>query len=174
MITKKMMAIGTIALGLLTTVSCGSDDDGGVPPVPTADLTLTLVGLDELEGDFIYEGWIIVNGTPISTGTFDATENEYTFTTIESDLEAATRFVVSIEPVPDTDATPADTKILSGAFNGNSASLSLDEVADFSNIDGNFEVFTPSDMDVTKENGIWFVNTVVDDMTMEELSLIHI
>ena len=170
MITKKMMAIGAIALGLLTTVSCGSDDDGGgTPPVETADATLVLAGIEPLEGDFIYEGWIIVNGTPISTGTFDATEEEYTFTTVASDLEAATRFVVSIEPVPDMDPDPAATKILSGAFDGTRANLTLDEVADFADIDGNFEVFTPSDEDDTnEENGLWFVTTNVDAMDGEE------
>jgi len=54
MMTKRMMAIGTIAMGLLAIVSCGSDDDGGgVPPAERADFTLELSNLDELEGDFI-------------------------------------------------------------------------------------------------------------------------
>ena len=170
MMKKRILAISTIAMSLLMTISCGSDDDGGgTPPIEMADFTVELVQVDELEGDFIYEGWIIVDDTPISTGTFDASEDDYTFTTVASDLAAATNFVVSIEPVPDTDPAPAATKILSGAFDGDRANLTLDEIADFATIDGNFEIFTPSDMDDMNEgNGLWFVTTVIDDMTMEE------
>lgn len=157
---KSLIAISAIAMSLVLTVSCGSDDDGGAPPVEMADFTLELSNLEELEGDFIYEGWIIVDGSPISTGTFTGSEDEYTFNTVKSDLDSATRFVVSIEPVPDTDPMPADTKMLGGDFNGDRANITLEQVADFSNISGNFEVFTPSDTDtMNEENGIWFVNT---------------
>jgi len=128
---KSLIAISAIAMSLVLTVSCGSDDDGGAPPVERADFKVDFIQLDPLEGDFIYEGWLIVDGSPVSTGTFDGTEDEYTFNTAKSDLDSATRFVVSIEPVPDTDPMPAATKILSGDFVGDRADITLNEIADF-------------------------------------------
>ena len=55
-----------IALGFFT-ISCDDDDDD-IPT--TSNLTLNLTGLNELGTDFVYEGWIIVDGSPVSTGTF--------------------------------------------------------------------------------------------------------
>ena len=93
------------------TVSCDDDDD---ETPTTADLTLNLSGLDELGTDFVYEGWLIVNGSPVSTGTFSSVTSAQSFTVGISDLEAATTFVLSIEPANDSDPLPAATKVLAG------------------------------------------------------------
>ena len=144
-----------IALGFIIT-SCDNDDDGPT----TADLTLNLSGLDELGSDYVYEGWIIVNGAPVSTGTFTSVASAQSFTVDIDDLAAATTFVVSIEPAMDTDPAPAATKVLAGDFSGNTASLSTGIVGDFSSASGEFFLRTPTDEtgmnNGNDENGVWF------------------
>lgn len=146
-----LMAI--FALGFFT-ISCDSDDDAPT----TADLTLNLSGLDELGSNFVYEGWIIVNGEPVSTGVFSSVVFPQTFTVDIDDLEAATTFVLSIEPTVDPDPAPAATKILVGDFAGNSASVSTAIVGDFSSSEGAYILATPTDGAMNNENsGIWFL-----------------
>ena len=139
------------------TVSCDDDDD---ETPTTADLTLNLSGLDELGTDFVYEGWLIVNGSPVSTGTFSSVTSAQSFTVGISDLEAATTFVLSIEPANDSDPLPAATKVLAGDFLGSSASLSTGIVGDFLDASGEFFLRTPTDEtganNGNDQNGVWF------------------
>ena len=126
MIKKTFLAI--LALGIFST-SCSSDDDNGPT---TSILTLNLTSLEPLGTNFVYEGWIIVDGTPVSTGT-----------------------------LVDSDPLPAATKILAGDFSGNSASVNSNGVVgDFSNASGMFFLRTPTDETGTNngndENGVWF------------------
>ncbi|WP_378174752.1 anti-sigma factor [Aquimarina sp. SS2-1] len=152
MMTKKMLAIATIALGLLG-VSCSSDDG---PPV--ANLTLELVGLEVLTNGATYEGWLIVNGEPISTGKFNSAANSLTFPVIASNLEDATEFILSVEPPNDADPSPSKTKLLSGTFSGNVAQVNVNTVVgDFSGVSGKFVMATPTDnVADNDEFGIWF------------------
>ena len=149
------------AVGLIFT-SCNDDDSDG-PSV--SDLTLSIDGLEDLGSDFAYEGWIIVDGDPVSTGTFtvDANGNlsETTFEVSNSELEAATMFVLSIEPVPDSDPAPAPTKLLAGAFDGGSASLSTSTVgSDFESSTGTYIIAAPTGTGADNEefSGIWFLD----------------
>ncbi|WP_397362324.1 anti-sigma factor [Olleya sp. R77988] len=155
MIRKMYLAV--MALGLLS-VSCSSDDD--TPQVETSALTLNLSGLEALGSDYVYEGWVIVNGNPVSTGTFSDVTFPQTFQVESSQLAAATTFVLSIEPAVDTDPAPADTKILAGDFSGTSASVNSNGiVADFSASTGEYILATPTDDDMTNESsGVWFLN----------------
>ncbi len=124
-----------------------------------ADLTLNLTGLDELGTDFVYEGWIIVDGNPVSTGVFSSVDFPQSFTVDIDDLKAATKFVLSIEPAVDTDPGPAPTKILVGDFVGSKARVSTGIVGDFSNSYGSYILATPTDGANTNENsGIWFLD----------------
>ena len=153
----KKMILGVLALGIFAT-SCSSDDDN-VPS--TADLTLNLNGLEELGTDFVYEGWIIVNGSPVSTGTFSSVTFPQTFTVDSDDLDATTTFVLSIEPSVDSDPAPAATKILAGDFSGSSASVNSNGiVGDFSNSTGKYILATPTDggADTNEESGVWFLD----------------
>ncbi|MGY3794792.1 anti-sigma factor [uncultured Aquimarina sp.] len=154
MMKKKMMAIAAIALGVLG-VSCSSDDG---PPVAT--LTMEVVGLETLTNGATYEGWIIVDGNPISTGKFTSTANTQNFVAIASQLEDATSFVLSVEPPNDTDPGPSDTKILSGNFNGTTAEVRVTNViGDFTSVSGEFVMASPTDTDPDNDqNGIWFMN----------------
>jgi hypothetical protein len=155
MIKKMFLAI--LALGIFAT-SCSNDDDNGPT---TSDLTLTLIGLETLGNGFVYEGWIIVDGTPVSTGTFTSVIFPQTFTVNTTQLNSATTFVLSIEPVVDPDPAPAATKILAGDFSGNTANVNSNGiVGDFSNASGMFFLRTPTDEtgmnNGNDENGVWF------------------
>jgi len=152
----KKTVLGLIALSFFA-VSC-SDDDGGTPS--TSELTLNLDGLEALGTDYVYEGWIILNGQPVSTGTFSGVVFPQTFEVSTSLLNSATTFVLSIEPAVDLDPAPADTKILVGDFNGPTAIVNTDIVGDFSNASGAFFLRTPTDESGTNNGndqyGVWF------------------
>ena len=148
---------------LLVTASCSDDDDDN--GTATADLTLNVSGLEDLGTDFVYEGWIIVNGAPVSTGTFTSTATGQTFGVDATQLAAATRFVLSIEPANETGtaaATPADTKLVVGDFSGDTAAISIGTVGDFNTVTpaGTFFLRAPTDEPAVTENndesGIWF------------------
>ena len=57
-----LISLGFVSLFM---TSCGDDD--------STDLTLNISGLEDLGDAAIYEGWIMVDGTPQTTGTFSAT-----------------------------------------------------------------------------------------------------
>lgn len=153
-----MKKIGTLLLVGLSLIfaSCSNNDN-----TPTnSNLTLDLTGLEALGANYVYEGWIIVNGSPVSTGTFTSVTFPQTFSVSTSQLASATKFVLSIEPANDPDPAPAATKILAGDFSGNSASVTTGIVGDFSNAAGAFFLRTPTDETGTNngndENGVWF------------------
>ncbi len=155
MMTRKMILAFSI-IGLLIS-SCSSDDDNSSA---TANLTLNLDGLEELGNDFVYEGWIIVDGSPVSTGVFSSVTFPQSFTVDAAQLDLATTFVLSIEPAVDDDPSPAETKILVGDFSGSSANVNSKAlVGDFSNSSGKYFLATPTDTDDTNEaSGVWFLD----------------
>lgn len=153
----KKMIFAVLAVGIFAT-SCSSDDDNNSPTI--SDLTLNLSGLEALGSDFVYEGWIIVDGTPVSTGIFTSVTFPQTFSVNTTQLNSATRFVLSIEPAVDPDPAPAPTKILVGDFVGTSANVNTGVVGDFSNAAGEFFLRTPTDETAgnngNDQNGVWF------------------
>ncbi|WP_299113114.1 anti-sigma factor [uncultured Winogradskyella sp.] len=153
----KKTFLGLLAIGLVA-MSCSSDDDNNTST--TSDLILNLEGLEALGADYVYEGWVIVDSQPVSTGTFTSTTFPQTFSVDATQLANATRFVLSIEPAIDPDPAPADTKILVGDFNGATAAVNTDIVGDFSNAAGAFFLRTPTDEsgmnNGNDENGVWF------------------
>jgi hypothetical protein len=154
---KKKMILAALALGIFAS-SCSSDDDNSTSS--NSNLTLSLDGLEALGDDFVYEGWIIVDGSPVSTGTFSSVVFPQTFSVDTEQLNSATTFVLSIEPAVDSDPAPAATKILAGDFSGVSASVDSNAiVADFSASTGTYILATPTDADDTnEESGVWFLD----------------
>ncbi len=169
MIRKMFFAI--LAMGILAT-SCNSDDDNNFS---TTNLVLNLEGLDALGDDFVYEGWIIVEGAPISTGRFSSIIFPQSFAVETSQLANASTFVLTIEPSEDPEPGPAATKILAGDFTGSSANVgSTGLVGDFSNASGNYILATPTDTDMNnEESGVWFLNnssgTAVTGLNLPDL-----
>lgn len=150
------------AMLTIVLVSCDNDDTPSV-----AQLTLNINGLEDLGSNAIYEGWIIVDGSPISTGTFSVdTEGTWSANTFEvdpDDLNAATKFVLTVEPIPDPDPAPSDQKLLAGDFAGNTATVSTSvapALGSFDNSSGIYFLRTPTDeTDGNNGNdiyGVWF------------------
>lgn len=151
---KKVYTLLFLALAFFT-FSCDNDDDTPAD----ADLTLNLEGLEALGANFVYEGWLIVDGLPVSTGTFTSVSFPQSFTVDYDDLMSATKFVLSIEPAVDSDPGPASTKILVGDFSGNSATVNTGIVGDFMSSTGSYILATPTDGEMSNENsGIWFLD----------------
>lgn len=152
----KKMFFAALAFGFFAT-SCSSDDDNS----PTnSELTLNLSGLEALGTDYVYEGWIIVDGNPVSTGTFSSVVFPQSFSVNTMQLNEASAFVLSIEPAVDNDPAPAATKILRGEFSGSTASVNTDLIGDFSNASGAFFLRTPTDEtsgnNMNDQYGVWF------------------
>lgn len=157
----KKMLLNLAVVSTLIFTACNNDDD----KIPTtSNLTLNIDGLENLGSDYKYEGWIIVNGSPVSTGVFTVDDSgKLSKTSFEVDrlqLAAASKFVLSIEPTNDTDPAPAATKILAGDFSGTNAAVSSKNmVGDFSNSTGKYILATPTDGMMNNErSGIWFLD----------------
>ncbi len=150
-------------LFMLAFTACKDDDDTQA----TEQLELNLSGLEDLGSDYTYEGWIIVDGSPVTTGTFDVDANgalsKTSFEVDAADLESATTFVLTIEPKPDSDPTPSDVHILAGDFAGTSANLTVGHGAalgsDFTAATGTYILATPTDgMENNERSGLWFLD----------------
>ncbi|WP_062061078.1 anti-sigma factor [Aquimarina longa] len=162
----RKIVMGALVIGCIAS-SCSSDDDSS--GVTESNLTLNLTGLEDLGSNYLYEGWIIVDGAPVSTGTFsvdkDGKLSSTSFKVNSKSLSTATSFVLTIEPNPDTNPAPADTKLLKGDFGtANTATVGLEPVGkgDFSTSSGNFFLRTPTDEASGTANnkndqfGVWF------------------
>ncbi|WP_152287165.1 hypothetical protein [Flavicella marina] len=159
---QKNIAIALIAFSTAF-VSC-KDNEEETQEMTTSQLTLDIEGLEDLGNDYKYEGWIIVDGEPVTTGVFSVDANgdlsETKFDVDKVQLENASKFVLSIEPTNDPDPKPSDTKYLVGDFSGSSATLGTGIIADFSSVAGQFVLATPSDNAtnaMNNENGIWWL-----------------
>jgi hypothetical protein len=146
---------------------CSKDETPTQSQPTTSTLKLNISGLGDLGSSAKYEGWIIVNSSPVSTGTFtvdaNGTLSQTNFDVDATNLANATAFVLTIEPNPDSDPNPSQTHILAGSFSGNTSSLSISNSAalgdDFTSATGTFILATPTDGAMTNENsGIWFLD----------------
>ncbi|MBU3012455.1 anti-sigma factor [Polaribacter vadi] len=153
---KKILKLAYLCAAFVLFASCENNEEVST----TGELVIDLTGLEELGSDFVYEGWLIVDGNPVSTGTFTSVIFPQTYTVNNSDLNSASTFVLSIEPAIDSDPAPAATKLLAGDFSGNSANVtSTGIVADFSTSWGKYILATPTDDDASNEaSGVWFLD----------------
>jgi len=148
----------------LVLIACNDDNADNVGHPMTAELTLEFLRLEDLGPDYLYEGWVIVESVPISTGTFSVdltgVASPSQFTVDSEVLSKATKFVVSIEPNPDSSPSPSDTKIFTGDFNGNVAGLNTGTIASFVDISGKFIVAATTGAGTEDErySGIWFLD----------------
>ncbi|NIJ46050.1 hypothetical protein FHR24_002528 [Wenyingzhuangia heitensis] len=168
---KKFFTAGVLAFGMLLG-SCDNDDDTKSIIESNTNLELSINGLANLGDDFVYEGWIIVNENPVSTGVFTINDSgdwsANSFTVDKTNLANATKFVLSIEPTVDNDPAPSATKILAADFSGNSAIVVANTIpgintngdGEFTEAWGKFFLRTPTDETGTNngndENGIWY------------------
>ena len=157
----KLLSILTIAMSI-GFASCSDDEDNNVT---TETLTVDLTGLENLGAGYAYEGWVIVEGAPVTTGVFtvndDGVLSQTSFDVPR--LSDASTFVLTIEPSPDNDPAPSAVHIVAGDFSGNTASLDVGHDAaigdDFESSTGKFILATPTDSDDTNEySGVWFLD----------------
>lgn len=150
-----LLLVGTVL------VSCSDDDNQTSQPT---QLNLNLTGLENLGANYRYEGWIIVNNAPVTTGTFTVNDagtlSQTSFTVDSNALVNATQFVLSIEPTVDPDPAPSNTKYLVGDFSGNSATISAGIVGDFTTATGKYLIASPTDGGMNPYAGVWFMNGV--------------
>ncbi len=174
-------------VGLLLLAACKKDDTPTPTPTPTPpepdppavttqNITVDISGLEALGDNFAYEGWLLVNGAPVSAGVFDVAADgslsTNTFVVNISDAASATAYVLTIEPKPDTDPQPTDTHLLAGDFSGNTANLRLEHMAalgdNFTTASGDFILATPTDgSSITHEtSGVWWFDPATATATL--------
>lgn len=177
----KLMRIAILSLAVMMTVAaCKKDDNDNPSPSPmTKDLNLSFTGLENVGADYRYEGWIMVDGSPVSTGTFSVDDNgnlsQSSFAIDEDMLNKATAFILTIEPYPDSDPAPSHVHVIAGDFNASSASLSAGHPAalgsDFTSASGDFILATPTTSTMDDElSGVWFLD-LSSGMPMQGLTL---
>lgn len=161
----KKQLITLLIVPALIFSACNKDETENMDP--NGQMNLDLTNLAPSMDDEQYEGWIIVDGSPVSTGTFtvdnSGSPSKTSFTINADQLNNATDFVLSIEPIPDNDPAPSAIKIAGGSFSGNSAEVSAAHGAalgnDFSDIAGKFILATPTTTTTDDElSGIWFLD----------------
>jgi len=159
---KTLLVLLTISLLLI-----GCDEDDNTVEPTTSTLNLNIAGLEDLGSAAIYEGWIMVDGAPKTTGTFsvDGAGNlsSTSFMINSDDLSKATAFILTIEPSPDPSPDPSETHLIAGDFSGSTASLSVSHGAalgnDFSASAGKYILATPTNgADTDEKSGIWFLD----------------
>ena len=150
-------------------VWCGITPEQPQPPART--LTLSFTGLEPLGPAFVYEGWLITSNGPVSSGRFSltSTTDMPTFTIDEAVAADSTLFVLTIEPAVGDDPAPADTHVLAGSFDDDTADddtavLTIGHPAalgsDFATATGAYILETPSSATIASDyaQGVWFVN----------------
>lgn len=150
----------------------GSAPSGMATLHSAVKMLLRADGLEDLGADYLYEGWLIVDGAPVSTGRFsvdaDGVPETRTFIVSNLDARAASTFVLTIEPAYGDDPAPAATHYLAGDFVKHKATLSIDHPAaldtDFSDVYGAYILETPSTsaMPGDYDQGIWWLMMTPD------------
>lgn len=164
MLHKILVIVPVVALLI---GGCSDDDDN--PMAGNTDvLTLNFSGLEDLGPGYVFEGWLLVGGSPVSTGVFtidsNGNQSQTNFNFNSADLMAATKFILTIEPSPDLDPLPSNTKYLAGDFVSGSASLAVADVAAFGNnflsASGSYILETPSTSSIASDYaaGIWWLD----------------
>jgi len=131
-----------------------------------AQLSLAFHGLENLGEGWAYEGWLIVDGKPVTTGVFTVDDKGMVsatdFLVDAHALKNATAFVLTIEPSPDTDPAPNAIHLIGGDFDGDSATLTtahpLALGVDFSNVTASYILGTPTSKMAAEDYrmGIWW------------------
>ena len=131
------------------------------------ELTLSFTGLEDLGPNWAYEGWLIVDGAPVSTGIFavdsSGKPSGTRFSVDVSDLSKVGTFVLTIESAPDSDPGPSAVHVLGGDFVNGAAKLSAGHAAalgdDFTSATGQYILAAPSaGASGSYQSGIWWLD----------------
>lgn len=133
------------------------------------ELVLNISGLENLGPNARYEGWVVIDGTPVTTGIFTVNNSGQMSQTIfevpatVGKLKNSAMFVLTVEPYPDNNPAPSPQHLLAGNFNETTATLTINHPAalntNFSMATGHFLLATPTTSSMMDElSGIWFIN----------------
>ena len=133
------------------------------------EVELNISGLENLGPNARYEGWVIIEGSPVTTGVFTVNNSGQMSQTIfnvpgnAGKLKDAKAFVLTIEPYPDNSPAPSNQHLLAGNFNESTAALSIGHPAalntTFASATGHFLLATPTTASMMDElSGVWFIN----------------
>jgi hypothetical protein len=164
---KKTLISFTALLLIAGFIGCSDNTTTPTSTPQNGNLGLNITGLGDLGSAAQYEGWIIVNSSPISTGRFTVNSNgtlsQTSFSVSSSDLSSATKFVLTIEPEPDPSPNPSGVKIIAGTFSGNTANLTIGDSSaianNFMSSTGTYILATPTNGTNNNErSGVWFID----------------
>ena len=134
----------------------------------SATVSMSFSGLEDLGPDYVYEGWLIVDGAPVTAGRFsvdaDGNPSVGEFAVNADAAVNAVKYVLTIEPVVGDDPGPAATHILAGDIENSAADLSVADGAalgtDFTSATGAFILNTPSTANTDDDfaQGIWWLD----------------
>lgn len=154
---------GFILFGGLV-ISCDKEDTD----LSKSSLVLEVEGLENLGDDYVYEGWIEVDGEMVSVGTFTVDDqggmSKTMFEMDIEDLEKATSFLLSIEPESGSSEEPSKTRILAGRFSESEAKLTMDHGnaigTDLTSATGKYILATPTDGNSSsnENSGVWWID----------------
>ncbi len=158
-----MLRVASISLSVLLSLSAAACDGDGDGDLPTS-VSLSFSDLPDLGADFVYEGWVLVDGAPVSTGRFQS--NGAATQTLDQNITlsaAPTAFILTVEPAVGDVPAPADTHVLAGDITANAANLTIGHAAalgdDLTAAAGTFILATPSSAETDDDNqGIWFLS----------------
>jgi hypothetical protein len=162
---------------IMFAVACQTDRDRTEDPAGPGELSLALElsRLPRLGERAVYEGWLIVEGEPVSSGRFavaeDGTANPDVFA-VDAALAGAAAFVLTIEPAADDDPGPSMTKLLAGDLRDGIAELGIEHEAalgtDFADVAGAYLLATPTTMANVADNdqGIWWLTGMPPQPTL--------
>lgn len=143
-------------------------------------LYIRLDSFKRLQGGYNYEGWLMLKGTPVSTGKFNLDpENLNVYDTLnkphgyianvlfvfKQDISTADEFFITMEPKGDMDLIPTGIKIVFGkidSLKSKAEALNSDAIGlDFKLSTGSYIIGTRSTIPVDKfPFGIWFAKRV--------------
>ncbi len=155
-----------------------ADDEAMEEGVEASPVSFSFVGLEPLGEGFVYEGWAVVDGSPVSTGRFtldaDGTQLFHTGSLVD-DTSVATAIVLTIEPAEGDDPAPADAHVLAGDLVDGESQLTVGHPAalgnDFSEAGGQFVLATPTtSVEDDELSGVWFID-IVDGAATQGLDL---
>jgi len=144
-------------------VGADTSPDAGPNRTLTLDMSNSPKPLPVAGADHQWEGWLVDGeGNPTSTGTFDSVKgtDKWEFEISASAVEGAEKFVLTMEPNPDDDPSPSETKLLAGALDSGEAELSTEPtLGDFSSASGRYTLAAPtaSGPPAKESHGIWFL-----------------
>ncbi|MFT5233854.1 MAG: hypothetical protein ACI9UQ_001896 [Candidatus Krumholzibacteriia bacterium] len=143
-------------------------------PLQAAELTLSFANLPALDesSEGIYEGWVIVDGAPVTTGVFNVNAMGQTVApgtstvisfSVDDSIGLSSAVKITIEPVGDIDPAPSGLVVMTGDVTDSVTPLvaALPDLATLMTAGGSYILATPSDngVDTSNDNqGIWYLS----------------